>query len=119
MWKSERGEGRASFILTLAAFSAAVFLAVKIVPARVDGYQFKEVLREEARSAAVHRNDKAVLERIMAAAESMDIPLSKENLTLKRSKVSLTISATYEKPIDLTVGTYVYKFKSKQSAPLF
>lgn len=119
MRKCERGEGRVGFVLTLGAFVIAVFLAVKIVPARVDGYQFKEVLREEARHAAVHRNDSVVLERILAAAESMDIPLAKENLKLDRSKVSLTISASYEKPIDLTVGTYTYKFHSQQSAPLF
>ena len=119
MWNSERGEGRFGFVVTLAAFCIAVFMAVKIVPVRVDGYQFKEVLREEARQAAVHRNDKQVLERILSTAESMNIPLTKENLKLNRSQAALTITASYEKPVDLTVGTYVYKFKSKQSAPIF
>ena len=119
MRKSERGEGRFGFIVTLAVFCIVVFLAVKIVPVRIDGYQFKEVLREEARSAAVHRNDRAVVERILATAEAMDIPLKKENLKLQRTKVELTISATYEKPVELPVGSYVYKFRSEQSAPLF
>jgi hypothetical protein len=119
MWKCERGEGRTGFIITLALFLVGVFLAVKIVPVRVDGYQFKEVLREEARQAAVHRNDSIVMERILATAESMNIPLAKDDLKLNRGKVSLTISARYEKPVDLTVGTYTYKFRSEQSAPLF
>jgi len=115
----ERGEGRAGFIITLAVFLVLVFLAVKIVPVRVDGYQFKEVLRKEARQAAVHRNDAAVIERILDEAESMNIPLEQKNLSIRRSKVKVVISARYEKPVDLKVGTYTYKFDSEQSAPIF
>jgi hypothetical protein len=119
MRNGEEGRGRASFIITLAVFLVLVFLAVKIVPVRVDGYSFKEVLRKEARQAAVYRNDSAVLERIMDEAESMDIPLEKKNLTLRRSKVELVITASYEKPVDLKVGTYVYRFHCEQKAPIF
>ena len=119
MWKCERGEGRTGFILTLAAFLVGVFLAVKIVPVRVDGYQFKEVLREEARQAAVHRNDSVVIERILATAESMNIPLERGDLAIRRTKVEVVISASYEKPVDLTLGTYTYRFHTEQKAPLF
>ena len=119
MRHAERGEGRLGFIVTLAAFLIGVFLAVKIVPARIDGYQFREVLREEARFAAVNRNDPAVLERIMDSAESMNIPLDKKNLSIKRTQVEVVISASYDKPIDLKVGTYTYRFRAQQKAPLF
>jgi hypothetical protein len=115
----ERGEGRVGFIITLVLFLAGVFLAIKIVPVRVDGYQFRDVLREEARYAAVHRNDKVVIERILDTAESMNIPLEKGNLNIRRSKVEVVISATYEKPVDLKFGTYTYRFSSEQKAPLF
>ncbi len=97
----------------------AGFLAIKIVPPRVDGYQFQEVLREEVRNAAVHHNDKMVAERIMDMAKSMDIPLERSNLKISRSQAEVVITATYQKPIDLKVTTYTYKFKGKQAAPLF
>ena len=116
---AERGEGRVGFIITLALFLVGVFLAIKIVPVRVDGYQFRDVLREEARYAAVHRNDEAVMERILDTAESMDIPLEKGNLKIRRSQVEIVISASYEKPVDLKFGTYTYRFDSEQKAPLF
>jgi hypothetical protein len=119
MRNGERGGGRAAFIITLAVFLCLVFVLAKVVPVRVDGYQFQEVLRQEARQAAVHRNDSAVLERIMAEAEAMDIPLEKKNLKLRRTKVEVIISASYEKPVDLKVTTYTYRFKSEQKAPLF
>jgi hypothetical protein len=86
---------------------------------RVDGYQFRDVLREEARYAAVHRNDEAVIERILDTAQSMNIPLEKGNLKIRRSQVEIVISASYEKPVDLKFGTYTYRFDSAQKAPLF
>ena len=115
----ERGEGRVGFIITLALFLVGVFLAIKIVPVRVDGYQFRDVLRDEARYAAVHRNDEAVMARILDTAESMNIPLEKGNLKIRRSQVEIVISASYEKPVDLKFGTYTYRFSSEQKAPLF
>ena len=115
----ERGEGRTGFIITLVLFLAGVFLAIKIVPVRVDGYQFRDVLREEARYASVHRNDDAVMQRILDAAESMDIPLEKGNLKIRRSQVEVVVSASYEKPVDLKFATYTYRFRSEQKAPLF
>jgi hypothetical protein len=119
MRNGERGEGRAGFLITLAIFLVVVFVAVKIVPVRIDGYQFQEVLRQEARQAAVHRNDKVVIQRILDAAEAMDIPLEKQNLNLRRTKVEVVISASYEKPVDLKVGTYTYRFRAEQKSPVF
>jgi hypothetical protein len=117
---NQRGEGRAGFLFALSLFLVGLFLAVKIVPVRVDGYQFREVLREEARYAAVHqRNDAAVVQRIVEAAESMDIPVVKEDVKIRRSKIEVVVSASYEKPVDLKVGTYTYRFRSEQTAPLF
>ena len=119
MRNGQRGEGRTAFIVTLVLFLVGVFLAIKIVPVRVDGYQFRDVLREEARYAAVHSNDAAVIERIVDAAAAMDIPLEKNDVKIRRSRVEVVISAAYEKPVDLKVGTYTYRFRSEQSAPLF
>ena len=121
MRHSERGEGRLGFIITLAVFLIGVFLAVKIVPVRVDGYQFRDVLRDEARYAAVHRydGDSALFQRIMDSAEAMDIPLELDNVRVRRTKVEVIISVSYEKPVDLAVATYIYRFETEQKAPLF
>jgi hypothetical protein len=119
MREAEAGKGRAGFIVTLALFLTGVYVLAKIVPVRVDGYQFREVLREEARQLAVHRNDEAVVQRILDAAESMDIPLQKKNLSIRRTQVAVTLSASYEKPVDLKLTTYTYRFKDEQQAPLF
>ncbi len=119
MRNGERGNGRAGFFFTLCLFLAGFFILYKVVPVRVDGYQFREVMRKEARNAVVHRNDSVVVERLLDEARSMDIPLRAGDLKISRTTVEVSISARYEKPIDLKVGTYVYKFNETQKAPLF
>ena len=116
---SERGEGRTGFTITLVLFLVALFVAVKIVPVRIDGYNFRETLREEARFASIHRNDQDVRDRILDKAATLQIPLDPGDLTIRRTTSQVIINASYEQPIDLKVTTYVYKFETEQRAPLF
>ncbi len=119
MRNGERGQGRTGFLITLGLFLLGVFLAIKIVPSRIDGYQFQEVLREEARNVAVHNNDLQVAGRIMDKAKAMDIPLERSNLKISRTAAEVIITASYQKPVDLRFTTYTYKFKGRQTATLF
>jgi hypothetical protein len=115
----QRGEGRAGFIITLAIVLVLIFVGMKVIPVRIDAYQFRDTLREEARYASVHKNDQEVRKRIMESAAEMQIPLDAKNLTIKRTRNSVVISARYEQPIDLKVTTYTYRFDAEQSAPVF
>ena len=115
----ERGGGRASFLIVLALFLVGVFVAVKIVPVRIDGYNFREMLREEARFASIHRNDQVIRNRIIDKAETLEIPLDPKNLTIRRTKSEVIIKAKYDQPVDLKVTTYTYRFRGELRAPLF
>lgn len=117
--RSEKGEGRVSFFITLALFGVGVFLAVKIVPVRIDAYEFRDVLRDEARQAVVIKDDREIARRIMETAQEMELPLERENLSIKRSQREIVIKATYEKPIDLKLTTYTYRFDGESRSPLF
>ena len=55
--RRQAGEGRTAFIITLVVVGIIFFVGFKIVPARIDAYEFREALREEARYASVHQND--------------------------------------------------------------
>jgi hypothetical protein len=115
----ERGEGRVGFLISVIVVAIAIFLGMKIIPVRIDAYEFRDHLREEARYAAVRHDDKTVATRIMQKAKELQIPLDRKNLKIKRSVGEIIISASYEQPIDLKVTTYVYRFNEQQKAPLF
>lgn len=115
----QRGEGRIGFLIALVLFCAGVFAAVKYVPVRINAYQFREALREEARYASVHNNDRAVAERILDKAIGLEVPLDPKNLKIRRTRSEVIISASYEQPIDFKVTTYTYRFNAEQRAPIF
>ncbi len=115
----ERGEGRIGFFVTLAAFAIAVFLAVKVVPVRIDAYKFRDVLRDEARLAVNILDDRELQRRILESAKEMKLPLSAKNLSIQRGKREIVIEAAYEQPIDLALTTYTYSFRAEARSPLF
>ena len=115
----ERGEGRLGFLITLIVVATAVFLGVKVVPVRVTAYEFRDVLREEARYGAVRDSDEVVAKRIMEKAAELELPLKKSDLKVSRTESTMIISASYEQPIDLKLTTYVYRFRATEKAPLF
>jgi hypothetical protein len=115
----QKGEGRIGLVVAIVIVGAAAFLGVKIIPVRVAAYEFRDVLREEARYGAVRNSDTDVHKRIMDRAAELEIPLNKKNLKVSRNVSEIVISATYEQPIDLKVTTYVFDFNHKEKAPLF
>ncbi len=115
----EKGEGRVGLAIAVVIVGVSAFLGLKVIPVRVTAYEFKDILREEARYGAVRNSDKEVHKRIMDQAAEMDIPLQAKHLTVKRNINEIVISAKYEHPIDLKVTTYVFKFDHKEKAPLF
>jgi hypothetical protein len=106
-------------LVAIAVVGIAIFLGVKIIPVRVNAYQFRDFLDEECRFAAVRGSDAEVAKRIVEKARELEIPLEKKRLTLERTRNEMIIACSYEQPIDLKLTTYVYKFDHKYRAPLF
>ena len=115
----ERGDGRVGFLVSLALLGAGIFLGVKVIPVRINAYEFRDFIQEECRFAATRANDKEIYARIFDKAQELRLPLQKKNLHMERTAHEMIISATYEQTIDLKVTKYVYKFDHEERAPLF
>ena len=115
----QKGEGRIGLAIAVVVVGVTAFLGLKIIPVRVAAYEFRDILREEARYGAVRDSDKEVHKRILTRAGEMSIPLEKKNLKVNRETRKIVITAKYEQPIDLKFTTYVFKFEHREEAPLF
>ena len=116
---AERGDGRIGFIISLALLGVGFFVGVKIIPVRVNAYEFRDFIQEECRFAATRSRDEEIYKRIFDKAKDLQLPLQKKNLHMERTTHEMIISATYEQTIDLKVTKYVYKFDHEERAPLF
>jgi hypothetical protein len=118
-FENQKGEGRVGFIIAVFVVGLAIFLGVKVIPVRIAAYEFRDVLREEARYGAVRNDDASVAKKILAKAHELEVPLKASDLSVRRTTGEMIINATYEQPIDLKLTTYVYRFKAEERAPLF
>ena len=116
---AERGEGRIGFLIALALLGVGIFLGVKVIPVRVNAYEFRDFIQEECRFAATRNKDEEISKRIFEKAQALRLPLTKKNLHLERTTSEMIISAKYEQTIDLKFTKYVYKFDHEERAPLF
>ncbi len=117
--RHQRGEGRLGLLVALAAIGFAIYVGVKLIPVRIAAYELQDFVQEECRFASVRKSDDALRRRILNKAEELDIPLDPRNLKIERRGGEIAIRANFEKPIDLKLYTYVYKFEISERAPLF
>ena len=116
---AERGDGRVGFLISLALLGVGVFLGVKVIPVRVNAYEFRDFIQEECRFAATRNKDAEIFKRVFDKAQDLKLPLAKKDLHLERTTHEMIISAKYVQTIDLKITKYVYKFDHEERAPLF
>lgn len=119
MRNGERGEGRVGLFVALAIVGVGAFLGVKIIPVRIQAYEFRDFVEQECRTAALNNDDKKIAKSIMEKAGDLELPLQRKNLKLRRTTSEMVISAAFEKPIDLKVTVYNFKYQVESRAPLF
>jgi len=105
-----KGHGRLGCILWLIAL--IVFLAIiwKAVPARIRAAEFESYIEEQARYAA-RSSGETIKKRILRRAEETNIPLDKENLTVRKSSKHVRITCEYTIPLEFPGYTYYWKFE--------
>jgi len=116
---AQRGDGRIGFIISLALLGIGFFVGVKIIPVRVNAYEFRDFIQEECRFAATRNKDEEIFKRIVDKAQDLRLPVEKKNIHMERTTHEMIISAKYEQTIDLKFTKYVFKFNHEERAPLF
>ena len=118
--RSTRGEGRLGCILWLAVLALIGYGCYKIIPVKVATSTFYDFMQEEASFASI-RDVKQLRLEILAKAKELELPVTNENLTIKRARESITIEAHYEITISFFNGwkKYVWKIDQVVARPTF
>jgi type III secretion system FlhB-like substrate exporter len=118
--RSTRGEGRIGCILWLALLGLIGYCAYKIIPVKIATSTFYDFMQEEAAFGSI-RGEKQLAKELLAKAKELDVPVTEENLTIKRTRENITIEAHYTITVDFFNGwkKYVWKFDQVVSRPTF
>ena len=125
--RSVRGSGRLGCILWLAVLAAIAHILYIAVPVKVRTSTFYDFMQEEASFASI-RPVNQLQREILAKAKELDIPVTEDNLTIKKTREAISVEAHYEITLEFfpfmgsfmkSVRTRVWKFDPVVVRPLF
>ena len=120
MWRYQRGDVPIGCLVGGVVGLIVMLVAIKVVPIMINvGELDKEisVLADRANRREYH--DERIRKDILAKAESLDLPVTKKNIDIKRSSNRIKITVRYTVPIEFPGYTYLWHKEHYQDRPLF
>ncbi len=91
-------------LLAFAVFIGLVYVAYRIVPVYMSSYQLQDAIEEEARlDAYSNKPEQDIKDSIFKKAQSLDIPITSDQIKVQRQGAGVSISTAYTVHIDLPV----------------
>lgn len=119
-WRFQRGDVPVGCLVGMAVALLVVLICIKVVPIRINvGELDKEIATLADRANRRDYNDKRILKDILAAAETLDIPVSKKDVTIKRTSSRIKIDVVYDIPIEFPGYTYIWHKEHHHDRPIF
>ena len=119
-WRYQRGDVPVGCLVGGAVGLIVMLVAIKVVPIMINvGELDKEisVLADRANRREYH--DERIRKDILVKAESLDLPVTKKNIDIKRSSNRIKITVRYTVPIEFPGYTYLWHKEHYQDRPLF
>lgn len=114
----QRGEGQLGCIVGLLVFLAAIFVAYKMIPVKVRAAELRGEIVDEAKAAGARR-DPQIRKTILAAAERLELPVSEQDIKIRRSGGNINVNVKYTVPIEFPGYTYNWEFEHEAENPIF
>lgn len=102
---NRRGRITLSTLIFFVLVASAVYLTWLYVPPWMAYRAMLEVIQEQVGAAAV-ASDEEISERIMATAEEWKVPITKDQIEIKRTDTRMSISTQWDVTINLFGGQY-------------
>ena len=108
--KSERGESRVKFLVTIAVLAVIAYAGYQYVPVAIRAYQFKDYMQQSVdKAAALGQSAEWVKAQLKASLHDYDVPPEASITSTQRDgRVEATVQFT--RPIPLPFYTYQYNF---------
>jgi hypothetical protein len=105
MVRPRRGKSQLGCLITLLAFAAVCYFGVNIAEVAWHYFEFQDRMRSEALFAA-HRTDAVIKRRLGELADSLNLPESARNVSVRRTPHAIFIWADYSQHIELPGFVY-------------
>lgn len=108
-----RGKGMIGCLLWLVVLLAVAHVLYKVVPIKVKTSTFFDTMQEQASFGSI-KSEQQMLYEVLRRAEELQIPVTRETVSVTRTRSSVTIEAHYTIPVEFFGGVYKYVWKFDQ-----
>lgn len=115
---NQKGEGRLGCVVGILILALACFLAYKLIPAKIQAAEMRDVVQDESRSAS-GRNTASVKKAILARAEELKVPLDAEDCVVTRRGDYIRVEIEYTVNIEFPGYVYPKTYKFTAENPVF
>lgn len=118
-WRFQRGDVPIGCLVGLVVILIVVLVGIKVTPQVINtGELDKEINALADRSSRREYTDARILNDILQKAEQLDLPVAKENVTIKRSAKRIKITVSYDIVIEFPGYTYVWHKEHYHDRPI-
>jgi hypothetical protein len=117
MSRRERGESQFGCLIGLILLGLAIFVAWKMIPAKVKAAELRQTVVDEAKSAGTH-NDDRIRAAILAKAREDNLPVTEDNIKIVRGNNEITVTVTYTIPLVFPGYTYNWHIVQEERSPI-
>jgi len=119
-WRFQRGDVPVGCLVGGAVLLIVILVAIKVAPVVVNVGELDNKISVLAdRANRREYNDRRILTEILQKAESLDLPVTKKNVKIKRTSSRIKITVIYDLPIEFPGYTFMWHKEHFQDRPLF
>ena len=97
---ARRGASTLGCLIPLLILAVVIYFAIDFGTAYFRYYQFKDAMRQEARFS-YERTDEQINKHLVALADTLELPVGANLITILRSPSNVSISSDYDEVITL------------------
>jgi hypothetical protein len=116
MRSHERGDGKFGLFVLILLLAIVIFVLVKVVPPRVNAYEFKDFIETYARTESWNHSPEQIKKDFLEKAMSLKLNVDEKNITINKQGANVAIRVTFDVPVDLKVYTWVLHYDFNQTA---
>jgi hypothetical protein len=116
---AERGEGNLGCIVWLLVLAVAVMISWKMIPVKVNNAELVDYMTEVAQFQSAQKTPEEIKLIILARAGELGIPLTKENITVTKTRDRVRMTVDYTMPVQFPGYTYNWHFRHELDRPIF
>lgn len=114
MSRTERGDSKIPLILMILFLAAIIFVLVKVVPSRINAYEFKDFIETYSRTESWTRTEDQIKKDLVEKAKTLQLPVTVENIKIDKPGSTIHIRVIFDVPVDLKVKTWVMHYDFQQ-----